>query len=96
MANVPNQLYALGVCLATRTRVISDLTIDDLHLTSWRPCWKYNTKEYVISSIVGSTQRGWLTLSAMSREIDCKPRKWYTRSYYRKESAAVRSTPSLY
>ena len=48
--------------------------IDGLHLTSWRPCWRYNTKEYVISSIVGSSRRGWLTLSATSREIDCKPR----------------------
>ena len=27
--------------------------IDGLHLTSWRPCWRYNTKEYVINSIVG-------------------------------------------
>ena len=34
--------------------------IDGLHLTSWRPCWRYNTKEYFISSIVGSSRRGWL------------------------------------
>ena len=31
-------------------------------------------KEYVINSIVGSSQREWLTLSATSREIDSKPR----------------------
>ena len=48
--------------------------IDSLDLTSWRPCWRHNTKEYVISSIVGSCRRGWLTLCATSREIDCKPR----------------------
>ena len=41
---------------------------------SWRPCWRYNTKEYFISSIVGSSRRGWLALCATSREIDCKPR----------------------
>ena len=38
--------------------------IDGLHLTSWRPRWKYSRKEYVISSIVGSSRRGWLTLSS--------------------------------
>ena len=43
-------------------------------LTSWRPCWRYSTKEYVISSIVGSSQHGRLTLFAISREINCKPR----------------------
>ena len=48
--------------------------IDGLHLTSRRPCWRYNRKEYVISSIVGSSRRGWLTLSFAFREIDCKPR----------------------
>ena len=48
--------------------------IDGLHLSSWRPCWRYNTKEYVINPIVGSSRRGWLTLSATSQEIDCKPR----------------------
>ena len=32
--------------------------IDGLHLTSRRSCWRYNTKEYVISSIVGSSRRG--------------------------------------
>ena len=48
--------------------------IDGLHLTSWRPRWRYNTKEYVISSIVGSSRRGWLILSVTSREIYCKPR----------------------
>ena len=53
-------------------KVSSD--IDGLHLTSWRPCWRYNTKEYAINSTVGSSRRGWLTLSAISREIDCKPR----------------------
>ena len=31
-------------------------------------------KEYDISFIIASSQRGWLTLSAGSREIDCKPR----------------------
>ena len=46
-----------------------------MHLTTpWRLCWRYNTKEYVISSIVGSSRRGWLTLSDASREIDCKLR----------------------
>ena len=53
---------------------IISICIDRLHLTSWRPCWRYNTKEYVINSIVGSSRRGRLTLSATSREIDCKPR----------------------
>ena len=53
---------------------VQGASIDGLHLTSWRPCWRYNTKEYVINSIVGSSWRGWLTLSAISREIDCKPR----------------------
>ena len=38
------------------------------------PRWRYNTKEYVINSIVGSSRRGWLILYAISREIDCKPR----------------------
>ena len=33
-----------------------------------------NTKEYVISPIVGTRRCWWLTLSAASREIDCKPR----------------------
>ena len=53
--------------------------IDGLHLTSWRPCWRYNTctKECIINSIVGSSRSGWLTLSATSREIDCKPRIVY-------------------
>ena len=36
--------------------------IDGLHLTSWQSCWRYNTKEYVISSAVGSSKRGCLTL----------------------------------
>ena len=34
----------------------------------------YNTKEYFISFIVGSSRRGWLALCVTSREIDCKPR----------------------
>ena len=34
------------------------------------PCWRYNTKEYIISSIVGSSRRGRL-------EIDCKPRMFF-------------------
>ena len=50
--------------------------IDGLHLTSEQPCWRYNTKEYVINSIVESRRRGWLTLSATSREFDCKLRIW--------------------
>ena len=50
--------------------LINCLHIDGLHLTSWRPCWRYNTKKYVINSIVRSSRRGWLTLSATSREID--------------------------
>ena len=54
--------------------LIHPACIDGLHLTSWRPCWRYNTKEYAINSIVRSSQRGWLTLFATSREIDCKPR----------------------
>ena len=49
-------------------------SIDGLHLKSWRPCWRYNTIEYFISFIVGSSRRGWLTLSGASRKIDCKPR----------------------
>ena len=57
-----------------------DTIIDGLHLTSQRPCWRYNTKEYVINSIVGSSWRGRLTLSAASREIDCKPRIGIQRS----------------
>ena len=52
-------------------------SVDGLHLTSWRPCWRYNTKKYVINSTVGSSRRGWLTLSATSREIDCKPRIFF-------------------
>ena len=57
-----------------RRRRRRDMTVGGFHLTSWRPCWRYNTKEYVISSIVGSSRRGWLALSGASREIDCKPR----------------------
>ena len=39
---------------------------------------EYNTKEYVINSMVRSIKRrGWLKLSAISREIDCKPRIVY-------------------
>ena len=34
-------------------------------ITSRRPCWRYNTKEYVISSIVGSSRRGWLTIGSL-------------------------------
>ena len=41
---------------------------------SWRPCWRYNTIEYVIRCIVGSSRLGWLTLSGESREIDYQPR----------------------
>ena len=42
----------------------SNSLVDGLHLTSWRPCWSYNAKEYIISSVVGSSRRGWLTLCA--------------------------------
>ena len=42
--------------------------IDGLHLTSWRPCSRYNTKKYVANSIVGSSRRGWLTLSVTTQE----------------------------
>ena len=55
-------------------RILVYKHIDGLHLTSWRPCWRYRTKEHVISSIVGSSQRGRLTLFAISREINCKTR----------------------
>ena len=34
------------------------LLIDGLHLTSWWPYLGYNTKEYVINSIVGTSGRG--------------------------------------
>ena len=54
------------------------VTIDGLRLT---PCWRYKTKEYVISSIVGSSRRGGLTLSVISQEIDCKPRIRQARSH---------------
>ena len=71
-------LYALGWPTETSQfsvqRYYLCYEIDGLYLTSWRPCWKYNTKDYVINLIVGSGRRGWLTLSATSREIDCKPR----------------------
>ena len=52
-------------------------SIDGLHLTSWRPRWRYNTKEYFINAIVGSCRHGWLALSATSPEIDCKLRILY-------------------
>ena len=38
--------------------IILHCRIDGLHLTSRRPCWRCDTKEYVISSIVGSSKRG--------------------------------------
>ena len=52
--------------------------IDGLHLTSWPPCWRYNTEGicYLLH-----WRRGWLTLSATSREIDCKPRILFKRKY---------------
>lgn len=53
--------------------IIPMYSIDGLHLTSWRACWRYNIKEYV-NSIVGSSRRGWLTLSATSPEIGSKLR----------------------
>ena len=62
----------LSINMNRMGRVMSP--IDGLHLTSWRPCWRYNAKEYVINSVVGSSRRRWLTLSATSREIDYKPR----------------------
>ena len=64
--------------------------IDGLHLTSWWPCWRHNTKEYIINSIVGSSRRGWLTLIAISREIDCKPR---ISEFCTGDSIAHRSLP---
>ena len=42
--------------------------------TPFPPCWRYITKEYFIVPIVGSSRRGWVTLSAVSQEIDCKPK----------------------
>ncbi len=36
-----------------------------------RPCWWYGTKEYLISAIVGTSQRGRASLSGMSQEIGC-------------------------
>ena len=42
--------------------------IDGLHLTSWRPCSRYNTKKYVTNSIVGLSRRGWLTSSVTTQE----------------------------
>ena len=36
--------------------------------TSWRPCWRYNTKEYVINSVVGSSRH------SIGSILDCKPR----------------------
>ena len=38
----------------------SNLDINGLHITSRRPCWRHNTKEYVISSIVGSSYPAWV------------------------------------
>ncbi len=40
------------------------------HVTN-RPCWWYGTKEYLISAIVGPSQRGRASLSGMSQEIGC-------------------------
>ena len=40
------------------------------HVTN-RPCWWYGTKEYLISAIVGTSQRGRASLSGMSQEIGC-------------------------
>ena len=55
--------------------VIGHYFIDKLHFTSWLPSWRYNTKGYVINSIIGSSRRLWLTLSAATPcEVDCKPR----------------------
>ena len=46
--------------------------IDGLHLTSWRPCWKHSTKEYVSSSIIVSDAAdlgGWHCLPHPERLI---------------------------
>ena len=40
------------------------------HVTN-RPCWWYGTKEYLISAIVGTSQRGRASLSGLSQEIGC-------------------------
>ena len=64
-------------CRQTEIRWRTGETIDGLHLTPRRACWRYNTKEYVINSIVGSSRRGWQTLSATFRETDFKPRIVY-------------------
>ena len=53
---------------------MKDKSIDGWNLTSWRPFRRYNTGEYAISSIFGSSGCGWLTLFAISRKIRCKPR----------------------
>ena len=45
-----------------------------LRIINSKHSYRYNTIEYVIRCIVGSSRRGWLTLSGASREIDCKPR----------------------
>ncbi len=52
----------------------SKVSIDGLHVTSWQTCWRYNTKEYFIIAIVGSSRRGRALLSVLSHEIDCKRR----------------------
>ena len=73
-----------ATCADTQTSMewlYCSFPIDGSHLTSWRLYWRYNTKEYVINSTVGSSRRGWLTLSAISREIDCKLRiLWFRQS----------------
>ena len=73
-AKQPMKTSSSTIKIGRKTTVCISSNIDGLHLTSRRPCWRYNTKEYVISSLVGSSRRGWLTLSSASREIDCKPR----------------------
>ena len=76
--NDPNDMWTewlnLFMSVIDKHAPLKKKRIAGLHLTSRRPCWRYNTKEYVFSSIVGSSRRGWLTLSAAPREIDCKPR----------------------
>ena len=46
--------------------------IDSWHLTSRRPCWRYNTKKYVISYIVGSSRRWWQPLESLSKRRFCQ------------------------
>ena len=63
----------LQIAMFLESSRLSVTRIDGLHLTSWQACWRYNTKKYVIN-FIACCRRWWLTLSAISREIDCKPK----------------------